>query len=95
MIEVRGLGVYRIGAVGGAPLGLVVDLVPAEAVERLPEARFCEILGFSLPWRALTPFEPSAPAKIRLAMRSLAGIAQAIDPTAPISSLAAFDARRR
>ena len=41
LIEVRGLGVYKIGAVGGAPLGLVVDLVPAEAVERLPEARFC------------------------------------------------------
>lgn len=94
LIEVRGLGVYRIGAVGGAPLGLVVDLVPGEAVERLPEARLCEILGFSLPWRALAPFEPSAPAKIRLAMRSLAGIAQAVDPTAPIAALA-FDVRRR
>jgi HPr kinase/phosphorylase len=95
LIEVRGLGVYKIGSVGRAPLGLVVDLVPPDVVERLPEARFCEILGFSLPWRTLTAFESSAPAKIRLAMRSLAGIGQAIDPGASITPLAALDARRR
>src|SRR6185503_6471150 len=37
VIEARGLGLLRVGCVGRTPLSLVVDLVPAESVERLPE----------------------------------------------------------
>lgn len=66
-MEVRGLGIVALPAVPEAELCLVVDLVPADAVERLPEAGTCTLLGVSLPCLALDPFEASALAKLRLA----------------------------
>src|SRR5438270_909972 len=71
-IEVRGLGVVEVPTVASAPLGLVVDLVAADAVERLPEPRGCELLGLALPLLALAPFEASAGAKLRVALAALA-----------------------
>jgi HPr kinase/phosphorylase len=67
LIEVRGIGILRVDAVDEAPLALVVDLVPPEEIERLPEKRFEQILGLSIPLIALAAFEASAPAKLRLA----------------------------
>lgn len=69
-IEVRGLGIVPLQAVAQTTLALVVDLVPAAKVERMPEARAVEILGISLPVLQLDPFEASAPAKLRLAVVS-------------------------
>jgi serine kinase of HPr protein (carbohydrate metabolism regulator) len=69
-IEVRGLGIIRLPEVSHTTLGLVVDLVPAKRVERLPEPNSVEILGISLPLLALAPFEASAAAKVRLAVVS-------------------------
>ena len=71
-IELRGLGIVRVPSLAEAPLGLVVDLVAPEAIERLPEPRFCEFLGCSLPLLALAPFEASAAAKLAVALRVLA-----------------------
>lgn len=68
-LEVRGLGVVEAPAVAEAPIGLVVDLVAASAVERLPDARTCAYLGFDVPLLALAAFEGSAAAKLRLAAR--------------------------
>jgi serine kinase of HPr protein (carbohydrate metabolism regulator) len=71
-IEVRGLGIVVVPAVAAAALRLVVDLVPADAVERLPERRSCTLLGRAFPLLALAAFEASAPAKLRLALQAIA-----------------------
>jgi len=70
LIEVRGLGIVRLAAVPEAPLALVVDLVPAAEVERLPAPAHAEILGVALPRLALDPWPVSAAIKVRLAVLS-------------------------
>lgn len=82
-IEVRGVGILRVDAVASAILRLVVDLVPGDAVERLPEPSSCDLLGCRVPLIALAPFEASAPAKLRLALRALPMVART---PLPISS---------
>jgi serine kinase of HPr protein (carbohydrate metabolism regulator) len=71
LIEVRGVGIARLPFVQDVPLRLVVDLVPHEAVERLPEPRFAELDGVSVPLVEIAPFAASAPAKLRLAAKIL------------------------
>jgi serine kinase of HPr protein (carbohydrate metabolism regulator) len=70
-MEVRGLGIVPVPHVAAAPLRLVIDLVPAGAIERLPEPAACDYLGRRFPLLRLAPFEASAPAKLRLALRAL------------------------
>src|SRR5207302_4488908 len=55
LIEVRGIGIVRLAALAEAPVALIVDLVPAETLERLPVRRTETILGFDLPLIALAP----------------------------------------
>ncbi|MFN4087577.1 MAG: HPr kinase/phosphorylase [Alphaproteobacteria bacterium] len=74
-LEVRGIGIVAVPFRAEAPVVLVVDLVPPESVERLPEPRSCRIGGIGIPLIALTPFEVSAAAKVRLALRRPGGIA--------------------
>ena len=69
-IEVRGVGILSVPALPWALLRLVVSLEPRDCIERLPEARCCELLGVSVPMIALAPFEASAPAKLRMALRA-------------------------
>jgi len=78
-LEVRGIGILPCPSVASAPLRLVVDLVPAREVERLPEAQSCSYLDVSLPLVRLAPFEASAPAKIRIALRTLGIAAQSYE----------------
>ncbi len=73
LIEARGVGLLRLPRRAESCLRLVVDLVPADDIERLPEQRACDILGVSIPLIALAPFEASAAAKLRLALKVLAG----------------------
>lgn len=70
LLEVRGLGIVRVPHRARAPLALVVDLVHATDVERLPEPSSAQLLGVMVPRVALAPFEASTPAKVRLAMLS-------------------------
>ena len=70
-LEIRGVGILAARSVASAPLALVVDLVPAGSVERLPEARHCDYLGCAVPLLRLAPFEASAPAKLRAALAAL------------------------
>ena len=77
LIEVRGLGILRIDPLEEAPLAVVVDLVPPAQIERVPEPRSERILGVAIPSIALAPFEASAAAKLRLALRTLAAPEQA------------------
>ena len=68
-MEVRGIGVVGIRPVAGAELVLVVDLVHAAEMERLPEAgATADVLGVKLPLVRLAPFEYSAPIKLALAL---------------------------
>jgi HPr kinase/phosphorylase len=70
-LEVRGVGILAVPSIAAAPLRLVVDLVPAEAVERLPEPRSCVLHGKRFPLLALAPFEAAAAAKLRFAVKCL------------------------
>ena len=69
-IELRGLGILPVPAVAEMPLDLVIDLVDAESMERLPEPMTAELLGIALPLLRLSAGEPSAAAKVRLAVRA-------------------------
>jgi len=73
LIEVRGVGVLKIGAALQAELGLVIDLVASDAIERLAEDDAMDLLGLQVPRFRLTPFEASAPAKVRLIVRRVKG----------------------
>jgi serine kinase of HPr protein (carbohydrate metabolism regulator) len=68
IIEVRGIGLVRVEVADSAPLELVIDLLSQEKIERLPRPATCNILGNEVPCRRLAAFEPSAPAKVRLAV---------------------------
>jgi serine kinase of HPr protein (carbohydrate metabolism regulator) len=69
-IELRGLGILPVPSVSEAPLDLVIDLVAANALERLPAPMTVELLGVALPLLRLSAAEPSAAAKVRLAVRA-------------------------
>jgi HPr kinase/phosphorylase len=73
LLEVRGLGLVRLPYRQAVALALVVDLVPPDGVERLPEDASVELEGGRLPLVWLAPFEASAPAKVRLAVRRATG----------------------
>ena len=70
LLEVRGLGPMAVSSVSAAALGLVADLVPGGAVERLPEPAFCAYLGVRLPLVSVDPFRASAAAVLRVAARA-------------------------
>jgi len=71
LLEVRGIGIVPFPALESAAIVLVVDLAPAEAVERAPEADFCDLCGVTIPRLTLNAFEPSAPAKVRVGLRAV------------------------
>ncbi len=73
MIEVRGLGILRLPRAPRAALRLVCDLVTRAAVERLPERGTCDFFGVAVPQVALCGFDASTPAKLRFALRAVAG----------------------
>lgn len=72
-LEVRGLGIVEMAAMRDVPVGLVIDLVSAPAIERLPEPATTDLLGLALPLLQLDAGAPSAAAKVRLAVRQLRG----------------------
>lgn len=71
LLEVRGVGIMPMKALDEAPIALICDLVAPALVERLPEVTTTPILDQGIPFIRLAPFEASAPAKIRLALRRL------------------------
>ena len=71
LLEVRGIGLLPVPCLASAPVGLVVDLKPGEAMDRMPEPASCAYLGIRLPLIALDPFRPSAPAALRLAVAAI------------------------
>ena len=68
-MEVRGIGIVEVKSLAEADLALVVDLAPAGAIERMPEAdRTTCLLGVEVPTIALSPWEGSAPIKLAIAL---------------------------
>lgn len=73
-MEVRGIGIVRLARmqlIARAPVALLVDLVPPDHVERMPEPAQEVQEDIALPVLALAPFEVSALAKLRLALRQI------------------------
>jgi serine kinase of HPr protein (carbohydrate metabolism regulator) len=73
LLEVRGLGIIKVGACSSAALVAAIDLVPLSDVDRMPEPQRVQILNTRLPCYRLFAFEPSAAAKVRLAVRLATG----------------------
>jgi HPr kinase/phosphorylase len=69
MMEVRGLGVFRLPYRAPVPLRLVVRL--GEQADRLPYPAFCETLA--LPLIKLEAAKASAPSRVRLALDAVCG----------------------
>ncbi len=69
-LEVRGIGIIDVPVVKKAKLQLVVDLVPADDVPRLPEQRVEHFFDHPINLIALSPFDASAAAKLRLATKA-------------------------
>lgn len=70
LLEVRGLGIIAAPAADAAELELLVDLVPADKVERIPDPTAVgEVMGTRVRRLALYPFEASAPLKLLLALQ--------------------------
>ena len=68
-IEVRGIGIVDVKSVEDAELVLVVDLVPAGQIERLPDGdATARLLGVEVPLVRLSPWEASAPIKLAVAL---------------------------
>jgi serine kinase of HPr protein (carbohydrate metabolism regulator) len=71
MIEARGVGIIRLQrnqVLAQANVALLVDLVPPERIERLPEPQTETLLGITVPRLDLAPFEGSAVQKLWLAL---------------------------
>jgi HPr kinase/phosphorylase len=73
LIEVRGIGILQMEFLPEAPVRLIVDLLLAESIERLPIRATERLLDIELRRLAVTSFEASAAAKVALAVRALAG----------------------
>jgi|TARA_B110000438_G_C15651424_1_gene579722 serine kinase of HPr protein (carbohydrate metabolism regulator) len=67
-IEVRGVGIINLKVIEKVQLALVVDLIEAVVVQRMPSEEKIDLLGIKLPLIRLYAFEASAPAKIRAAL---------------------------
>jgi len=69
-IEVRGYGIITLPLCSAVSAGLVVDLLPHDEIERLPDENTCILEGVRLPRIFLHAFAASSPAKIRLILRA-------------------------
>ncbi len=70
-MEIRGVGVVKMGPPTVAPVTLIIDMVEPHDVPRMPEFESIELIGHAVPRIYLSPFEMSAAAKVKLALRAL------------------------
>jgi HPr kinase/phosphorylase len=71
-MEVKGLGIMSVPVAPPAvPLALVVRSTPLAEVELIPESLESEWLGLAVTTIGIPLLEPSAPAKVRLALAKL------------------------
>lgn len=69
-LEVRGIGIVTVDHQNGAHLSVLVDLVGADEVPRMPPEPLPreELLGLPVPVLRLNPREASCPVKLKLAL---------------------------
>jgi RNase adaptor protein for sRNA GlmZ degradation len=91
-MEVRGFGIAELKPLTDVPVRLVVDLVAAESVERMPEPERCTILGVALPLVRFDPSAASTPAKLRLVLAGLGAAEAPADPAAELGGEAGEEA---
>ena len=71
-MEVKGLGIMSVPlAPPAVPLALVVEATPPAEMELIPESLESEWLGVKVATIGIHLLEPSAPAKVRLALAKL------------------------
>lgn len=70
-MEIRGVGIIKMGPPAVAPVAIVIDMVEIHDVPRIPDFEPIELVGHSVPRIHLSPMEMSAAAKVRLALRAL------------------------
>ncbi len=68
LLEVRGVGILRLASLDDIAVRLIVDLVDTDEVPRLPATATVDLLGTQMRYLKLNAFDPSTPAKIRLAL---------------------------
>jgi serine kinase of HPr protein (carbohydrate metabolism regulator) len=73
LLEVRGIGIFKISSAKSSAIKLVVQLTSASKIERLPDAQTHTLLGVALPLLRLNPFEQSAVDKLQLAFQIVMG----------------------
>jgi HPr kinase/phosphorylase len=72
MMEVRGLGIVTLPYLDTCRVGLCVELVEPARVPRLPTSgRLTTFENLDIPSFELSPFEASAAAKVKLAVRAV------------------------
>tara|TARA_R110000868_G_scaffold105749_2_gene290290 strand:- start:423 stop:845 length:423 start_codon:yes stop_codon:yes gene_type:complete len=69
-LEVRGYGIVNLAAQDSAKVVLVVDLAPESEIARMPDLNTCNVEGVTLNHLRVDARTPSAPAKVRLALRT-------------------------
>lgn len=69
-LEVRGIGIVEVEHCAPVTLALIVDIVRAEDMPRLPPEPLPaeDVLGVRVPLLRLDPFEHSSPIKLKLAL---------------------------
>ena len=67
-MEVRGIGIITFNPILKTRLALVINLIKASDMQRLPKIETTVILGVTLPLVRLCAFEVSAPAKVHAAL---------------------------
>jgi len=70
-LEIRGLGIVALPYLSDCILALAVSLDPAARIERMPGERRFELIGVAIPEVSIDAATPSAPARIRAALRHL------------------------
>lgn len=72
-MEVRGIGIVKMGPPAIVPVFLVIEMADPADVPRMADFSSVELLGHQVPRIHLAPFEMSASAKVKLALRALLG----------------------
>jgi len=70
LLEVRGVGIVRLGCVPRVPVAAIFDLVALSDIERLPEQQTETIEGIAVARYAIHGFDASASAKVRMALKA-------------------------
>lgn len=72
-MEVRGVGIIKLGPPAIVPVFLLIDMSDPAEVPRMADFAPVELVGQQVPRIHLAPFEMSATAKVKLALRALLG----------------------